>query len=253
MCTLTWWQGPEGRYEVFFNRDELKDREPAWPPREAERDGVRYLAPIDPRAGGTWLMVNEAGITVALLNWYERSGAMHYPPEWGSRGELVLSLAGMTSGAALRERLAAIDGGAYPPFHLVAFVRESAGGLAVSGWQGRGTGAVEPMPVVMPVCSSSHDPATVIETRRRLLAAVSPPEGAPDPETLWAFHHGAGDGATLPGAWSVRMNRPDAQTWSISRISVGPEVIRFLYEAESPDLAGPVSRHEALLERRRAA
>lgn len=245
MCTLTWWLGREGRYEVFFNRDELKDRETACPPRLAERAGVRYLAPIDPRAGGTWLLVNEAGVTLALLNWYENGEPITYLPEWGSRGGLVLDLADVTDGADLARRLAAVDGGGLPPFWLVAFLPETP---AVLSWRGLGRGALEPATVTLPVSSSSFDTQTVLGHRRDLFAHVD----RDDPEALWAYHHGAGD-RREPGATSVRMRRPDAQTWSISRVTVAPERVTFRYEAEPPDLAGERRIEVAELERREVA
>ena len=52
MCTLTWWRESAGSYEVYFNRDERKTRAMAEPPRLREREGVSFLAPIDPDGGG---------------------------------------------------------------------------------------------------------------------------------------------------------------------------------------------------------
>ncbi|NIP92410.1 MAG: hypothetical protein GWO24_02620, partial [Akkermansiaceae bacterium] len=74
MCTLTWWRGTAGSYEVFFNRDEKRTRSIADPPRVHERDGVRFLAPLDPDGGGTWMLANDRGLLVCLLNrWHEGS------------------------------------------------------------------------------------------------------------------------------------------------------------------------------------
>ncbi len=39
------------------------------------------------------------------------------------------------------------------------------------------------------------------------------------------------------------MLRSDAQTWGISRVSVGPERIDWLYREEMPDLEGPPVDH----------
>lgn len=250
MCTLTWWVGGSGTYEVFFNRDEFKDRPPALPPSVGERDGVRFIAPIDPKTGGTWLMANEAGLTVALLNWYEGGGSLTYRPEWGNRGDLVLGLAGVTRWEEVAGRLAGADGGAYPPFRLIGFAAGQDGGLEVAGWLGRGEGAVEPIPVDMPVTSSSVDPEGVSERRRRLLRSLVAASGGGDPEVLWDYHRGRADGGGGPCGWSVRMNRPDAQTWSISRVTVAPDAVRFRYEAQPRDLVGEVSRHDLTLERR---
>ena len=67
MSTVTWRRIPSG-YQVFFNRDELRAREAALPPAPAELNGVRYLAPRESADGGTWLAVNERGLTLGLLD-----------------------------------------------------------------------------------------------------------------------------------------------------------------------------------------
>src|SRR5258707_15575033 len=67
MCTATWIRTRDG-YELFFNRDELATRKPALPPAAREREGVRFLAPEDGDAGGTWIGVNERAIAVGLAN-----------------------------------------------------------------------------------------------------------------------------------------------------------------------------------------
>ncbi len=62
---------PVAGYRLWFNRDELRSRGPEVPPRvEQTPEGMRYIAPSDSDAGGTWIAVNELGITVCLLNGY---------------------------------------------------------------------------------------------------------------------------------------------------------------------------------------
>ena len=74
MCTLTWWRGEEGEFEVFFNRDEKKTRSRAELPLKREENGMQFLSPRDPDGGGTWMLVNEHGVVLCLLNrWHEES------------------------------------------------------------------------------------------------------------------------------------------------------------------------------------
>ena len=54
MCTITWLAEPDG-YQVFFNRDEKRDRKPARPPAVYETQGLQSVYPVDGKAGGTWL------------------------------------------------------------------------------------------------------------------------------------------------------------------------------------------------------
>ena len=253
MCTLTWWSDAEGRYEVFFNRDEKKDREPAVPPVERERNGVRYLAPIDPRGGGSWLMVNETGVTVALLNWYEREVPQKPPGGWRSRGQIVLDLADVTNAEDIREQVRTLNVSEFPPFRLMAFSPDSYGRTTVSGWEWSESGKLESMmPVEMPVCSSSFETEQVIAGRKMRLLAFMIEDGVIDPGSLCRYHHSiqAEPRAEAPSAWTVRMNRPDAQTWSISQIRVSPEDINFIYEAEALDFASECDVTEILIPRK---
>lgn len=69
MCTVTWLIDAEG-YTVFFNRDELKTRSHARPPTIRKQNGVNFIAPLDLDGGGTWIGVNEFGVTCSVLNNY---------------------------------------------------------------------------------------------------------------------------------------------------------------------------------------
>ncbi|MDT8321298.1 MAG: NRDE family protein [Xanthomonadales bacterium] len=69
MCTLSW-KPQAGGYVLRFNRDERRERSPAAPPAALQRGGMRFLAPRDGAAGGSWLLVNAAGLSIGLLNHY---------------------------------------------------------------------------------------------------------------------------------------------------------------------------------------
>lgn len=252
MCTLTWWSDESGDYEVFFNRDESKAREPARPPSSHHSNGVEWLAPIDPRGGGTWLLVNQFGITVCLLNWYEKGELAIPDGGFQSRGKLVTSLANLSSSTEFVNRVREINATNYPPFRLVGVFPGGRGERAeVLAWVWGETGTLKRIGSMMPLCSSSFQTREVIEGRGRVLSDWASGENGLTPEKLWRFHHGerVSEPTEAPSAWSVRMNRPDAQTWSISRVSVGREDIRFLYEAEQPDLMGKAESFTATLNR----
>ena len=249
MCTLTWWRSPEpghDGYEVFFNRDEKKTRPLALPPEPLEVNGVRFLAPRDGGAGGTWLLGNEFGITVALLNWYSRETVAGPIEDRISRGKLVMDLGDLHSREALPEKLAAFNPQRFSPFRLLAFFPGDSGPF-VAYCQWSGTGEFEQVDCPpMPICSSSFDRTSVVAEREvRLRETLAEGSG---PELLWNYHHN--NGSPDATAYSVRMNRPDAQTWSISRIMVTPEAVRFGYEAEVLDLAEPAAGCENVLPRR---
>ena len=86
MCTASWLIEADG-YELFCNRDESKMRQPAAPPALRERLSVKFLAPADGDFGGSWISVNEFGLSLCLLNFYP-AVTQHASPT--SRGLLVV-------------------------------------------------------------------------------------------------------------------------------------------------------------------
>src|SRR5260221_11105891 len=75
MCTVSWLHEDDG-YHLLCNRDEKLSRAPALPPRIQERNGVRYVAPIDGNFGGAWIGANEFGVSICLLNGVTRCGGV---------------------------------------------------------------------------------------------------------------------------------------------------------------------------------
>jgi len=230
---MTWWRG-EKHYEVFFNRDELKTRSRAFPPEcKMTENKTCYLSPTDPDAGGTWMLVNEHGVTICLLNrWHEMdSGPSKGKPQ--SRGQLVLSLAHTTSAQDAVERLQKTDCSQYKPFTLVALDLLE---VKVIAWDGENLFREEAEP---PLTSSSYCFQRVKKARRDRYEAL------PDtsPASLRAYHEGENEAS----AFTVRMNRPDAQTWSRSHLRVSPTCITWEYLEEMPNLAGGSIPHHSQL------
>ncbi|HJR53798.1 MAG TPA: NRDE family protein [Gemmatimonadota bacterium] len=114
MCTLiafhrVWADAP---LVVATNRDEALDR-PSGPPRwwGGEPD---VLAPLDERAGGTWMGASRRGLWVGLTN--RRAG--RNDPGLRSRGLLCRDLLRTASVAEAVSRLESL-GDRYNPFHVV--------------------------------------------------------------------------------------------------------------------------------------
>lgn len=123
MCTViaAWQVWPEWPLVIAANRDELLER-PAAPPAVRRIGGARLLAPLDLRAGGTWIGLNGAGVVAALTN------RMRVPPcrDRRSRGEVVPALLA-AGGAQPAARIArALQPRDYNPFHLLVADRDSA-------------------------------------------------------------------------------------------------------------------------------
>jgi len=226
MCTLTR-RTADGGYEVFFNRDERRTRRPALPPAEHRCGPVRYLAPVDADAGGTWLAVTENGTTLALEN-----GRLQPAPEppggWRSRGSLIPWLADAPTPDEVLARLGSCDLSAFRPFLLAAFGPD--GTNRVVAWRDGVLAELEPVGAD-PLVSSSFDESGVREARIETFRELRGRAGSGGAEHHLAFH---ASHEPERGPRSPCMHRPEARTVSFSRVSVDPERVRFHYTGHSP-------------------
>ncbi|ELZ39263.1 NRDE family protein [Halorubrum tebenquichense] len=116
MCTLTlaWRTFGDAPVALAATRDEALDR-PSEPPALRDED-IRYVAPRDAEAGGTWIGVAEGGLAVAVTNrWLDadRDGDR-------SRGLLVRDcLTADSAEEAVRTVEDDVDERAYDGFNLV--------------------------------------------------------------------------------------------------------------------------------------
>src|SRR5689334_22002529 len=119
MCTVSWLK-VSGGYELFCNRDERRTRKPAAPPVIREARGVRFIAPIDGDHGGSWIGVNEAGVSLCLLNRYEDASSspdgVKSEDDYRSRGLLLTSLLDSLTVAHAHARLSVADLSSFRPF-----------------------------------------------------------------------------------------------------------------------------------------
>ncbi|MCZ6727288.1 MAG: NRDE family protein [Acidobacteria bacterium] len=227
MCTVTWHLTSAG-YQLFFNRDELRTRATAQPPTLAVRGTVRYLAPTDTAAGGTWLAVNELGTAVGLLN--------SHPPEPGrshevvSRGHLVRKLASLRHAAQLADELAAVDLQRLEPFTL--FALSPAAAPVIFEWDGIDLTPAPPTDTAM-LASSSVGPVGSVDfaaVRRQLLTDYLVCSDDPA-RAHFEFHHSH---RPERGELSPCMHRADAGTVSFSHVEVEESFVRFTYNSGPP-------------------
>lgn len=231
MCTLTWKRTDEGMV-LFFNRDELRSRLPGLPPTLHQRNGTEYLAPTDPHHEGTWILVNEHGLTLCILNHYPGL-VLPYIPNAPSRGLLPLLCADCRDVTEAMDRLLAIPPTAYMPFRFVIFGPAHAAQVV---WDGKtvstaalpGTGGM--------LTSSSYCPNAVEPFRQALFWDKVGPIETASVETLDGFHRFPG----TDGAYGIRMSRPEACTHSITRVIVSRRTSLAVMRYESLLPAGPV-------------
>ncbi len=220
---MTWFVREDG-YELFFNRDERKSRRRAELPTSQFSDGVQYLSPTDADAGGTWIAVNQYGVSVCLLNHYQFEQIETYK-NWISRGEMVRRFATITSLVEAETLFNSLDLNDYRAFRM--FMIDHLGGNRLCVWDGH-SARVE-CDVTTPKSSSSVDAKRVKALRKNLFANLNLSESkrVDDYINYHASH--------LPSRSkeSVCMHRDDANTVSLSHVSVSSQGISFRY-ADGP-------------------
>jgi hypothetical protein len=221
MCTVTWFHQPGG-YQLFANRDEKRTRLAAEVPIERERDGIRFVAPVDGDFGGTWIATNERGLSLCLVN-----GPGEAPEGGRSRGFVVLDWITATSLGELREAITHYDLGAVSGFTLVAL--EANRPSMIVRWNGLRCSITEDGDRFMPLVSSSFDPVGVENSRRAQFARMT--EGSSQIGSFLAFHR-----SHLPhrGPYSTCMHRDDAYTVSFTWVTVTPSEAAMYYAAGPP-------------------
>lgn len=215
-----------------MNRDELYSRGQALPPQQRTKNGLRLIAPIDSNAGGTWISVNELGITNCLLNHYPRALRNSGAPEPGgkrstrSRGEIPLRAAAAATIAEVTSILQSLELSSYRPFLL--FSIDPGGAKRLHVWDGIGSIVVEESPSA-PITTSSFDSEAVVARRtatyRELVA------GEASEECLREYHR-----SHLPerGPYSVCVHRSDGGTRSLTTVTVDTGVVALAHRGGPP-------------------
>src|SRR6185312_1305710 len=156
MCTLALEFAPDTALplRVAANRDEALDR-PATGP--ALREGpIRFIAPRDEKAGGTWLGLNSRGLFVGITNRF----GQRPDPNRLSRGALVWDSLAQPSAEALHRALSTLEVRRYNPFHLLYADRSG----AFATWSdGDARRQVQLQPGLHVVTERSFDAVPVVE------------------------------------------------------------------------------------------
>lgn len=228
MCTASWAHQENG-YTLFFNRDELRTRKIARPPEVRSIRGVRFIAPIDTDAHGSWIGVNEFGISICLLNYYHSNFQRDPEKNYTSRGRLLLSLMKSVNQSAVVDRLTETRLTDFPPF--IVAVLEPGKPVMTFTWPGTPEDLWINPSADCPLSSSSFDSVNVIGGRKELYAAQFPENHPADLQRMQAFHKSHAPEAS---AYSVCMHRDDARSVSLSRIAVSEKAIEFQYAPGAP-------------------
>lgn len=236
MCTISWCTNNSG-YSVFFNRDERIVRPRALLPQVYSLGGVKAIMPIDEQGGGTWLTVNEYGLSVALLNFYQGrlpKGRLI------SRGQIVKACAEKNTVQDVVALVKSLTLAQYAPFSLLIFAPISSikvgdrgkDGVTLLQWSGQVLNKTRQQ---SPLISSAINFDTVYESRMQTYHTVAPvPESvcADDGENRHRSFHTSH--CPAKSCLSVCMHRKDARTVSFSHINVSDKNIDFFYSDGAP-------------------
>jgi uncharacterized protein with NRDE domain len=166
MCTLIALHRvhPGAALVIAANRDEFFERPAQGPALRASHAGS-VVAPLDTRAGGTWLGVNRAGVFAAITN----VSCPEPDPERRSRGWLVMDALAARSAREAAEKLEGLPMGSYNPFNLFVADAEDAFGFCYEESvravpQGEGAWVIGNAPL------DGAEPTKLAALRRRLEA-----------------------------------------------------------------------------------
>jgi len=234
-------EAPPG-FRMVCNRDELRTRPPAAPPRFVQAGTHRVVMPIDGEAGGTWIAANDAGLAATLLN-------LNLPDRTPqrrarSRGAIIPTL--MSCGDAEQAAAVARDlvAGDFEPFRLV-IVDERAVFLARSDGNRLtvdrvGSPGVGPLLFTSSGLGDHH-----VEAPRRALfdeLFAAPPATWLDMQQRFHRHRWPD---RLP--ISVRMSRDDAKTVSIAQLDLGDRTAAMRYWADPETYPAPAAAEAVTL------
>lgn len=221
MCTLSWVYHGNSHYEVYFNRDEQRSRLPAIEPQSLTIDGVHCVMPIDPVGGGSWIVTNEYGVTVCLLNYYQ---GVTPSGDLTSRGMIIKRLASASSSQNVDLRLMDMQLSHFAPFTVVSFdTRRTANETVLWTWDGE---RLSRSHAFAPVVSAAVDFEQASSYRKALFNELI--MSTPDEEVGRIFHKTYD--ADFPN-YSPLMARNDARTVSFTSVTVSSTKQEMSYQS----------------------
>lgn len=231
MCTVTFMPRKSG-YCLAMNRDEKLTRPQGQPPKPTIVHNRQVICPSEP-GGGTWIALNDRGVSLALINWY--SVATRVERSAISRGEVVKATCAADNRGTMETILSALPLDRINPFRLIAVfaasrqIRECRWDLKnlelkTCAWQTQQW-----------ISSGFNEPAAQRERSRTFLQALE--HKSPDSLSwLRALH---GSHSPEKGPFSTCMHRIDAATVSYTQVMVQESKASMSYCTGSPCLHQP--------------
>ena len=233
MCTVTLIARRNG-YALGMNRDEKLARVRGLPPALHRLAGRDALFPSEP-SGGTWIGVNDAGLTLPLINWY--SVGVRAARQNVSRGEVVKAALPFDSLSTVDEALAALPLARVNPFRLIGVFPAH---KAVAEWRWNLTrlNRLDHRWRTNTWISSSFDESGAQQARGKTFGKMLRQRSAESVDWLRRLHQAH---APEIGPYSICMHRNDAATVSCTEIVVSGSVATVRYQPGPPCCRMPMS------------
>ncbi len=226
MCTVTLIARRHG-YALGMNRDEQLTRPVACPPSRRQCGPRTAILPSEP-GGGTWIGVNDTGVTFALINWY--SVTRRVAGKALSRGEVPLAVLATDSPTQAEETLESLALRRVNPFRLIGvFPARSA--VVEWRWDLRTLTRHEHPWRTATWISSGHDESRAQRTRGGVFRAALRQRSAGTVDWLRRLHRSH---RPETGPYCHCMHRADAATVSYTEVQFRRAAITVRYTPDAP-------------------
>ncbi len=226
MCTVSFIAQKNG-YALAMNRDEQVARLAGLPPKTIFSQRRKIICPSEP-GGGTWIALNDAGVSFALINWYSVPGQVEGNAI--SRGNVVKSIYGFAADESVALALEQLPLKQIKPFRLIAVFRDP---KQITEWRwdlNQLARQEHPWESQQWISSGYDEPMAQLIRSRTFLQSLHRTR-ADSLAWLRRLHRSH---APQPGPFSICMHRDDAVTVSYTEISVGSSRAAMRYHPCAP-------------------
>jgi Transport and Golgi organisation 2 len=226
MCTVTFSPRQRG-YALVMNRDEKLTRIAGLPPQKQIIHGRNVLSPSEP-GGGTWISLNDCGVTFALINWHSITARVKSGPV--SRGVVVNAVGALDSMDFVAGILKKLPLKKINPFRLIGIFPDT-NEIFEWCWDLEKLSQKKYPWLAQQRISSGFDELVAQRMRSETFRRALKKKSAGSLDWLRRLHR-----SHLPqsGPFSTCMHRADAATVSCTEIVVAPKRAIMRHHAGSP-------------------
>lgn len=239
MCTVSFIARQRG-YLLAMNRDEQLTRAKSLPPKVISASGRKVICPSEP-CGGTWIAVNDTGVTFALINWYSVPTRLLKNPI--SRGGIVNFVKAQSSSTVTAEIMAGLPLKQTNPFRLIG-IFPRAQEIVEWRWNLNRLGRKDHSWQARQFISSGFDESEAQLVRSQMFRQAMRLKSAGTPAGLQRLHRSH---TPACGPFSTCMHRAGAATVSYAEIHVGSKIVSMTYHAGAPCRVGKQTHHHCQL------